>query len=120
MGTPDAYEIQKRESRLKKIREMRNELRRLETALNQIEHLVRTPKVPLQALRAAALPLRGWSQSIVESYIVLEHVLSSKQDAATAMWKLTDLVRTTADRYKPAVIQPDPLPYYPDIIDRYG
>jgi len=36
------------------------------------------------------------------------------------MWKLTDLVRTTADRYKPAVIEPDPLPYYPDIIDRYG
>jgi hypothetical protein len=36
------------------------------------------------------------------------------------MWKLTDLIRNTVDRYKPAVIEPDPVPYYPDIIDRYG
>ena len=100
--------------------EMRNELRKLETALNQIEHLVRTPNTPLAALRAAAVPLRGWSQSIVESYVVLEHVLSTKQDATIAVQKLYDLIRNTTDRYAPAVIEPDPLPYYPDIIDRLG
>jgi hypothetical protein len=120
MGTPDLYEQQKRDSRLKKIREMRSELRKLENALNHIELLVRTPNTPLTSLRQAAVPLRGWSQSLVESYVVMEHVLSSKQDASTAMWKLTDLIRNTVDRYKPAVIEPDPVPYYPDIIDRYG
>jgi hypothetical protein len=120
MGTPDLYEEQKRDSRLKKIREMRGELRKLENALNHIEALVRTPNTPLASLRHAAVPLRGWSQSLVESYVVMEHVLSSKQDATNAMWKLTSLIGQTADRYKPAVIAPDPVPYYPDIIDRYG
>jgi hypothetical protein len=120
MGTPDIYEQQKRDSRLKKIHEMRGELRKLEAVLNHIEALVRTPNTPLQSLRQAAVPLRGWSQSLVESYVVMEHVLSSKQDASAAMWKLTDLIRNTVDRYKPAVIEPDPVPYYPDIIDRYG
>ena len=111
MGTPDLYEQQKRDSRLKKIREMRGELRKLENALNHIEVLVRTPNTPLASLRHAAVPLRGWSQSLVESYIVMEYVLSSKQDADNAMWKLNTLIGSTADRYKPAVIEPDPVPY---------
>jgi len=120
MGTPDNYEQQKRESRLKKIREMRNELRRIEAALNQVEHLVRAPKTPLPLFRLAAVPLRGWTQSLVESYVVLEHVLSSKQDVPSALQQLESVIWRTAERYKPAVIEPDPQPYYPTIMDIYG
>lgn len=111
------YERDKLNSRLKRIAKMRKELRHLEGALNHIEHLVRAPSTPLAALRSVAVPFRGWTQSVVESYVILEHVISTKADATLAMKTLSGLVSATADLYAPRVIEPDPVDYV-DPMDR--
>jgi len=93
------YERDKLNSRLKRIAKMRKELRHLEGALNHIEHLVRAPSTPLAALRSVAVPFRGWTQSVVESYVILEHVLSAKDDAKFAMQAITNTISETAYLY---------------------
>jgi hypothetical protein len=111
----EKYELEKRNSRLKRIAQMRKELRHLEGALNHIEHLVRGPRTPLAALRSVAAPFRGWTLSVVQSYVILEHVLSNSVDAKLAMGKLDSVISSAIDLYAPRVVEPDPV----NFIDPY-
>jgi hypothetical protein len=110
--------------RLKKIREMRIELKRLEFALMRAESVfISHGTRPVGKLDIKAI--EGWVLSILESYIVLLFTNTPQElDRNIAMQRLYDFIGKHRDRFYrvPGTIDLDakPAPYYPDMIDRYG
>ncbi len=52
---------------------------------------------------------------MVQSYVILEHVLSNSVDAKLAMGKLDSVISSAIDLYAPRVVEPDPV----NFIDPY-
>lgn len=118
-----APQVGRRVPRLEKIREMRSEIKRLDSALVKAESKF-GPNGDRPVGNFEMKAIEGWVQSLLESYVVLAYTNIPKPlDRNASIQKLRDQISRTSQMFEQEAgtkwLDEPQEPYIPSIIERY-